>query len=174
MARPADSDYLTHAAVTRVRQSLLAHGHADTIEVLADSARTAAQAAQALGCDVGQIASSIVFSADSDAGLTPVLVVTSGRHRVDTDRVAASLGLPALHRVDADFVRLWSDFAIGGVSPVGWMSVHDLSVLRTVVDVALAEYPRCWAAAGHPHTVFATTHADLVRMTGGISCDVGD
>ena len=169
-----DSAYETHPAVMRVRDSLRACSHSDTVISLATSARTAAEAAAALGCDVGQIASSIVFSADVEAEHTPVLVVTSGRHRVDTRRVAEALNLPELHRVDADFVRQWSGFAIGGVAPVGWTSAHDLSTLRIVVDAALADYPRCWAAAGHPHTVFATTHADLVRLTGGLSCDVGD
>lgn len=174
MTHPDESAHLSHAGVARVRTALLTAGHADTIEVLADSARTAAQAAQALGCEVGQIASSIVFSAAGTDGPVPVLVVTSGRHRVDTERVAATLAVASLDRVDATFVRDWSGFAIGGVSPIGWSSSHDLTRVRIAVDAALADYDGCWAAAGHPHTVFATTHNELVRITGGISIRVGD
>ncbi|NBO46119.1 MAG: YbaK/EbsC family protein [Actinobacteria bacterium] len=182
-----------HPSVARVTSALLSYGHALNIRWLADSARTAAQAAQALGIDVGQIASSLVFThtrgtrrgddappSDAEGGhiTSPVLVITSGRHRVDTDALAVALGISSLGRADADFVRTWSGFAIGGVAPVGWQSMspstHDLARLTVVVDEALAHYPEVWAAAGHPHTVFPTTHDELLRMTGGRSLKVGE
>lgn len=182
-----------HPSVRRVIAALLTHGHAQDITWLADSARTAAQAAQALGVDVGQIASSLVFtqsirtqnnhdstsvSADEVFVEVPVLVITSGRHRVDTEALATALGIARLGRANADFVRTWSGFAIGGVAPLGWQptspSTHDLTRLTVVVDEALADYPVVWAAAGHPHTVFPTSHRELVRMTNGQSLRVGD
>lgn len=168
------TDHLSHPSVLRVRQALVERGHADLVRALADSARTAREAAAGLGVDVGQIASSIVFSRAERNRSLPVLVVTSGRHRVQTTLVCAALGLPELGRVDADFVREWSGFAIGGVSPVGWQSAHDLCDLVVVVDAALADYETCWAAAGHPHTVFPTSHDELVRITGGVSVVVGE
>lgn len=106
-----------HASVKRVRTELESHGVATEIRHLADTARTAVDAANVLEVEVGQIASSIVFKIDTDQGERPLLVVTSGRHRVDTAIVASALGVPKLGRADADFVRLWSGFAIGGVSP---------------------------------------------------------
>lgn len=112
-----------HSSVRRVRLELERHGVTTEIKHLADTARSALEAAQVLGVEVGQIASSIVFKISDDKGERPLLVVTSGRHRVDTELVARELGLEKLGRADADFVRSWSGFAIGGVSPVGWL--HD-------------------------------------------------
>ena len=112
-----------HASVKRVRTELESHGVVTEIRHLADTARTAIDAANVLEVEVGQIASSIVFKIDTDQGERPLLVVTSVRHRVDTEIVAAALQVPKLGRADADFVRLWSGFAIGGVSPIGWL--HD-------------------------------------------------
>ena len=130
---------------------------------LADSARTAAEAAAALGCEVGAIASSLVFAADGE----PLLVMTSGAHRVDTGLVAGLLGVQQVRRADADLVRTATGFAIGGVAPVG----HP-APLRTLVDTDLAQYDVIWAAAGHPHAVFPTSHDELLRLTGGTPAQV--
>ena len=132
---------------------------------LPDSARTAAEAAAAVGVDVGAIANSLVFWADD----RPLLVLTSGRHRVDTHALAAVLGKAHIGRATPDQVRAATGQAIGGVAPLG----HP-QPLETVVDVALADYPQVWAAGGTPHTVFPTTFGELVRITGGAALVVGD
>lgn len=124
---------------------------------------TAALAAQALGCEVGAIANSLVFEA---AG-SPVLILTSGSHRVDLDKVAADLELPALTRATPQFVKEHTGQVIGGVSPIG----HP-APLPTYLDRHLASYPVLWAAAGHPAAVFSTTSAELLRLTGAIEIDV--
>jgi prolyl-tRNA editing enzyme YbaK/EbsC (Cys-tRNA(Pro) deacylase) len=147
-----------HAAVARFRTELEARGGTGRIVVLPDTVHTAALAAAALGCEVGAIANSLLFDADS----SPVLILTSGAHRVDTGRVAEALGVGRLDRADPGFVRAHTGQAIGGVAPVG----HPAPI-RTLVDTALARYPVIWAAAGHPHSVFATTFEELVRITGG-------
>jgi prolyl-tRNA editing enzyme YbaK/EbsC (Cys-tRNA(Pro) deacylase) len=152
-----------HPNIERVTAALHAAGATGRPVVLDDAARTAAQAAAALGIEVGQIANSLVFDADGDA----VLVLASGAHRVDTAKVAALLGVAAVKRPDADFVRSRTGFAIGGVPPIG----HAVA-LRTLVDVSLAEHEAIWAAAGHPHAVFPTTYDELVRITGGSPADV--
>ena len=166
------------ATVLRVRAALAAADHLDGIRELSESARTAQEAADALGIAVGQIASSIVFGLPSESEPLPLLVVTSGRHRVDTERVAALLEVPRLLRADADFVRRWSGFAIGGVSPVGWQPDADLgpdvvSPHRILVDEELGEWDEVWAAAGHTHWVFPTSFSELVRITGGEAAEVG-
>jgi prolyl-tRNA editing enzyme YbaK/EbsC (Cys-tRNA(Pro) deacylase) len=140
-------------------------GVAGEVRVLPEPAPTAAAAAAQLGCEVGAIANSLVFAADG----APLLVMTSGAHRVDTARVAALAGAAAVTRADARSVRAWTGQVIGGVGPVG----HP-APLRTLVDAWLAKYDVIWAAAGHPHTVFPTSFAELVRITGGTSADVGD
>ena len=150
-------------AVERVAAVLAERGAAGTPVVLPDAARTAVDAAAALGVPVGAIANSLIFLA---AG-TPVLVLTSGAHRVDTGWLAGRLGLPALDRAAPEQVRAWTGQAIGGVSPVG----HP-QPLRTVVDRWLEQHEVVWAAAGHPHAVFATTSDELVRLTGGQLGDV--
>lgn len=151
---------LSRPAVARVRAALEAAGVAGEIRVLADSTRTAIDAAAALGVTVGQIASSIVFrTAEGE----PVLVITSGAHRVDAELVAATLDQTALERVDADYVKAVSGFSIGGVSPLGWADGAEPIVL---IDEDLAHYDVIWAAAGHPHAVFATTFAEL-RVAAG-------
>ncbi|MET0787698.1 MAG: YbaK/EbsC family protein [Cellulomonas sp.] len=136
----------------------------DVVE-LPDSARTAAEAAAAVGVDVGAIANSLVFWADDH----PLLVLTSGRHRVDTAALARRLGKAHVGRATPEQVRSATGQAIGGVAPVG----HP-GRLETVVDVALADYPQVWAAGGTPHTVFPTTFDELVRITGGAALVVGD
>ena len=160
-----------HPAVRRVTDALAGAGATGDVVVLDDHARTAAQAAEQLGVTVAQIANSLVFSVpDGDGGRTghrALLVLTSGGHRVDTAKVAAQVGAPRLDRATPDFVREWTGFAIGGVAPVG-----HLTPIQTLVDVALAEHDVVWAAAGHPRTVFATTFAELVAITGGTPSEV--
>ena len=152
-----------HPTVVRVAEILRAAGASGQPVQLEDSARTAAEAAAALGCDVGAIASSLVFTADGE----PLLVMTSGAHRVDTELVGQLLGAK-IRRADADVVRTATGYAIGGVAPVG----HP-APLRTLVDEALGQYDVVWAAAGHPHAVFPTTFDELVRITGGTPARVG-
>ena len=114
-----EEEVLSHPSVIRVRDYLQSVGVSGQVVALKDSARTAAEAAEALGIEVGQVASSIVFKLPNG---NPLLVITSGRHRVDTELVARNLGVEKLHRADADYVRSVSGFAIGGVSPVAWVS----------------------------------------------------
>jgi len=154
-----------HPNVVRVQDALLAAGAKGSVRTLDESARTAAEAAAALGVEVGQITNSLVFVADGE----PLLVLTSGRHRVDTARVAALVGVAKVSRADADFVREHTGVAIGGVSPVA--HPHPL---RTLVDVALNDYDVVWAAAGHTHAVFPTTFDELLTLTGGTPAEVGD
>jgi prolyl-tRNA editing enzyme YbaK/EbsC (Cys-tRNA(Pro) deacylase) len=132
---------------------------------LPERAPTAATAAAQLGCEVGAIANSLVFSADG----APLLVMTSGAHRVDVAKVAALIGATAVERADARSVRTWTGQVIGGVGPVG----HP-NPIRTLVDTWLDSYDVIWAAAGHPHAVFPTTYAELVRITGGTPAEVGE
>ncbi len=139
-------------------------GVAGAVQVLPESARTAAAAAEQLGCDVGAIANSLVFAADE----APLLVLTSGAHRVDTSLVADLVGAASVSRADARLVREWTGQVIGGVGPVG----HPARI-RTLVDVWLAKYDVVWAAAGHPHAVFPTSFDELVRITGGTPAEVG-
>jgi len=134
------------------------------VRVLPESAPTAAAAAAQLGCEVGAIANSLVFAADG----APLLVMTSGAHRVDTARVAALVGAAVVARADAKSVRAWTGQVIGGVAPVG----HPAPI-RTLVDVWLAKYDVVWAAGGHPHAVFPTAYDELLRITGGTSAEVG-
>ena len=157
---------LQNPSVQRVSAKLKELGVQGEINVLSDSARTAQEAADALGILVGQVASSIVFKLDDES---PLLVITSGRHRVDTKLVAEKLGVEKLHRVDADYVKEKSGFSIGGVSPVGW--VNSATIL---IDEALNDYEVVWAAAGHPHSVYPTTYNELIKCTGAKPMVVGD
>ncbi|ROS30589.1 YbaK/EbsC family protein [Cellulomonas sp. PhB150] len=141
-----------------VAEALDRAGVRGAVVALPDSAATAVLAAGALGCEVGAIANSLVFWADDK----PLLVMTSGRHRVDTAALARRLDREAIVRATPDQVRAATGQAIGGVSPVG----HPAPI-ETVVDEALADYTRIWAAAGTPHTVFPTSFEELVRITGG-------
>ena len=140
-----------------------AGGAAPHMVVFDEGVHTAAAAAAALGVEVGQIANSLIFDADGE----PLLVLTSGAHRVDTRKVAAALGLTKLGRATPDFVRAHTGQAIGGVAPLG----HPKPV-RTLVDTALAQYPEIWAAGGVPQVVFPITYAELVRVTGGTATEV--
>jgi prolyl-tRNA editing enzyme YbaK/EbsC (Cys-tRNA(Pro) deacylase) len=163
---------VAHPNVDRVTAALRAAGVDATPVELTASGRTAVEAAAALGCPVGAIASSIVFAVRRSADAPdrePLLVVTSGAHRVDVERVAKLLGVAEVGRADAAFVRAATGFPIGGVAPVA----HPQPV-RILVDNALAAYDVVWAAAGTPHAVFPTSFDTLVRMTGGQPADVGD
>jgi prolyl-tRNA editing enzyme YbaK/EbsC (Cys-tRNA(Pro) deacylase) len=146
-----------------VARELAAQGVAGQVRELAELAPTAATAAAQLGCAVGAIANSLVFDADGE----PLLVLTSGAHRVDTAKVAAELGIGKLRRADPEFVYASTGQRIGGVAPVG----HP-KPMRTLVDIALEPYDVVWAAAGHAHTVFPTSFEELVRITSGTAADV--
>ena len=150
--------------VDKFAQLLRDLGVSGQIKALPDSAKTAALAAAGIGCEVGAIANSLVFDADG----APLLVMTSGAHRVDTARVAALIGAESVGRADARSVREWTGQAIGGVAPVG----HPQPI-RTLVDTWLERYDQIWAAAGHPHTVFPTSYAELLRITSGTPAGVG-
>jgi prolyl-tRNA editing enzyme YbaK/EbsC (Cys-tRNA(Pro) deacylase) len=141
-----------------VHDSLRAAGISGEIVVLPDAASTAVLAAGALGIEVGAIANSLVFW--SDGG--PLLVMTSGAHRVDTSALADRLGRASIRRATAEQVRDATGQAIGGVAPTG----HP-EPLTTIVDEDLARYPEIWAAGGTPHTVFPLTFDELVRLTDG-------
>jgi prolyl-tRNA editing enzyme YbaK/EbsC (Cys-tRNA(Pro) deacylase) len=151
------------AAVTRFKEAHSAVGGGGRIVILPDSVHTAALAAEALGCEVGAIANSLLF----DAGGTPVLILTSGSHRVDTAATAARIGVPALKRATPEFVREHTGQVIGGVSPLA----HPAPV-PTYLDPALRQYAEIWAAAGHPAAVFSTTYDELLRMTGATEVEV--
>jgi prolyl-tRNA editing enzyme YbaK/EbsC (Cys-tRNA(Pro) deacylase) len=146
-------------SIQRVQEALRALGLGHEVVDLGLSARTAADAARAVGCRVDQIAKSLVFRL-RDSG-RPLLVVTSGANRVDEGKVAALVGEP-LERADADFVRTETGFAIGGVAPIG-----HARPLVTLIDEHLLRFEEIWAAAGHPNTVFRLTPDDLVTMTQG-------
>lgn len=158
---------LEKVAVKRAIESIQAKGMKGQVKLLSDSARTAQDAANALGIEVGQIASSIVFKLPSGGAL---LVVTSGRHRVDTEKVARDLQVARLDRADADFVKNISGYSVGGVAPIGWINRPEV----TLIDKALSDYQVVWAAAGHPHTVFPTNFDELLAATGGTAAVVGD
>lgn len=162
-----------HPAVLRVQEALRACGVNGEVKHLNDSARSAQEAADALGIEVGQVASSIIFGLPEEPERA-LLVITSGRHRVDTHRVADALGVEKLVRVDAEYVRRHSGFAIGGVSPVGWSPEGDLPEPLILIDNALNEYDVVWAAAGHPHAVFPSTYSELMSITSAEAMDIGD
>jgi prolyl-tRNA editing enzyme YbaK/EbsC (Cys-tRNA(Pro) deacylase) len=147
-----------HRNAEHVASALRALGVPGEVRELPEPAPTAATAAAQLGCEVGAIANSLVFSADAQ----PLLILTSGAHRVNTAKVAAEVGVEKLGRADPDFVYASTGQRIGGVAPVG----HPRPI-RTLVDIALAEYDVVWAAAGHAHTVFPTSFEELVRITSG-------
>jgi prolyl-tRNA editing enzyme YbaK/EbsC (Cys-tRNA(Pro) deacylase) len=155
-----------HANAERVIGALRAAGAsdaADGVQELSDSARTALEAAEALGVPVGAIVKSLVFAADGQ----PVLVLASGDHQVDTTKVAMVLGVGTVKRADAELVREATGFPIGGVAPVG----HPVP-LTTVIDQHLGDFEVVWAAAGTPHAVFPTSFDELVRISGGTPAEV--
>jgi prolyl-tRNA editing enzyme YbaK/EbsC (Cys-tRNA(Pro) deacylase) len=152
-----------HPNVEAVQNALAAAGAEGQVIMLPDAVSTAAAAAAALGVEVGQIANSLIFNADGG----PLLVLTSGAHRVDTAKVAELLGMQSIKRATPEFVREHTGQPIGGVAPLG----HPKPV-TTLVDIALGEFPVVWAAGGIPHAVFPTTFDELVRITGGTPSEV--
>jgi len=164
-------DVLKNSSVKRIITEMKSRGMSGEVTILSDSARSAAEAAAALGIQPGQIASSIVFKLPNG---DPLLVITSGAHRVNTELVAKNLGLEKLHRADADFVKAASGISIGGVSPIGWAPDAGVSQPVIVIDKALDAFDVVWAAAGHAHAVFPTTYSELLTQTKAAPMIVGD
>jgi prolyl-tRNA editing enzyme YbaK/EbsC (Cys-tRNA(Pro) deacylase) len=153
-------------AARRVAAALSERGHAGAIRLLDDSARSAAEAAVALGVSQRQIVKSLIFRGARSGA--PILALVAGTSRVDPQLLERHLGEP-VERADADWVRAQTGFAIGGVPPVG----HGPG-LRTVADSELAEISQLWAAAGTPHAVFPLGGADLVSLTGAELAPIAD
>lgn len=148
-----------HPSVRRVADALAVHGIADRIRILTEATHTSQAAADFLGCDVAQIAKSVIFRAAQSERC--VLVIASGRNRVNEKLVAAALGEP-LGKADADFVRAQTGFVIGGVAPVG-----HLHPPATFIDADLLQHAEIWAAAGMPNTLFRLTPGELQRIAPG-------
>jgi prolyl-tRNA editing enzyme YbaK/EbsC (Cys-tRNA(Pro) deacylase) len=146
-----------HPNCVLISQILQAAGLPGRVRILDEPAPTAVAAARQLGVPVGAIANSLIFRT---AEQEPLLVLTSGAHRVDTARVASLVGTAALSRASAEFVRTVTGQSIGGVAPVG----HPAPI-RTLLDTALAEFEQIWAAGGVPHAVFAISYSDLLALT---------
>ncbi len=164
-------DVLKNSSVKRIIAEMKNMGISGEVKILSESARSAAEAAAALGIEAGQIASSIVFKLPNG---DPLLVITSGAHRVDTELVAKNLGIEKLHRADADFVKAASGISIGGVSPIGWAPDAGINQPVIVIDQALNAFDVVWAAAGHAHAVFPTTYSELLTQTKATPMIVGD
>lgn len=154
-----------HPTSARILELLAAQGLHSQVRTLTDSTRTAAEAAAALGCEVGAIASSLVFLADGE----PILVLTSGSHRVDTDLLAGQIGADAVTRADAATVRRATGQPIGGVAPLG-----HAAPLRAYIDVELKKHGELWAAAGTPHSVFEISYDDLRRVANATEVTVDE
>jgi len=152
-----------HPNCDAVNQILQAAGLSGRVRMLDEAVSTARAAAQYLGCSVGAIANSLIFATDADE---PLLIMTSGAHRVDMIKVGNELGVE-LHRASPEFVREHTGQPIGGVAPVG----HPKPI-RTIVDRALAEFDELWAAGGVPHAIFPLTYRELLTITGGRESDV--
>lgn len=158
---------LEKSAVKRVIAAMQNYEIKGQIKVLSETAKSASEAASGLGIEVGQIASSLIFKLPDQS---PLLIITSGRHRVDTDLVASNLEVEKLERVDADYVKEKSGFSIGGVSPIGWLNSPSI----VLIDEALNDYSVVWAAAGHPHAVFPTSFNELKNALSAKVMKVGD
>ena len=152
-----------HPNVARVTDAARAAGVEISVERFPEGTRTAADAARAVGCEVGQIVKSLVFKADGRA----IVALVSGANRVDLGRLAAAAGATEARRADGDEARAATGFAIGGVPPFG----HATEVI-VLVDRDLLAYERVWAAAGLPDAVFAITPAELVGASGGTVADI--
>lgn len=158
---------LDHAGVQRVREALRLRGvQEQRVIALGDAVRTAAEAAAALGCEVGAIVKSLVFSHDGEDGeKQAVMALVAGDRQCDVAMLGRALGLPAVPgRADPALVRRATGFAIGGVAPLG-----HLEQLPIVIDGSLARFPLLHAAAGHPHAVFPLTYEELLEWTGGLA-----
>jgi prolyl-tRNA editing enzyme YbaK/EbsC (Cys-tRNA(Pro) deacylase) len=158
------SDPVLKGSARKVQEALAAKGFQMEIREFPESTRTAVEAAEAVGCAVGQIAKSLVFRGRSSG--RPLLAIASGGNRVDEKALARGSG-EKVSRADADFVREKTGFAIGGVPPVG-----HLEAPVTFIDRDLLAYDVVWAAAGTPNAVFAVKPADLVTLTGGEVADI--
>ena len=154
-----------HPNVSRVVEAAGAHGLAINVRRFPEGTRTAADAARAVGCEVGQIVKSLVFVADD----RPVLALVSGANRVDLGKLASAAGARAARRADGDEARAATGFAIGGIPPFG----HPTPT-TVLVDRALTAHEVVWAAAGLPDAVFEVRPADLVRASGGVIVDLAD
>ena len=152
-----------HPNCEAVNQILEAAGLPGRVRMLDEAVTTAQAAAQHVGCPVGAIANSLIFSTD---GGEPLLIMTSGAHRVDMIKVGEQLGV-GLRRASPQFVREHTGQPIGGVAPVG----HP-NPIRTLVDRALADFDQLWAAGGIPHAIFPLTYPELLALTGGVEADV--
>lgn len=152
-----------HPSIARFRDEHTRRGGRGDVVILPDEVHTAALAADALGCEVGAIANSLLFDADG----SPVLILTSGAHRVDTAAVAERIGVGSLKRASPDFVREHTGQVIGGVSPLA----HPAPV-PTYLDPWLRRHLVVWAAAGHPAAVFSTSYDELVTLTGATEVEV--
>ena len=153
------SDPVLSASAARVQAALLSAGVQTRVVEMPETTRTAADAAKAVGCEVGQIAKSLVFRGVSSG--EAILMITSGANRVDEAVVAQAVG-ERIEKASADFARERSGFAIGGVPPVG-----HATPMRTFIDQDLLRYDLIWAAAGTPNAVFQFSAFELPRMTGG-------
>jgi prolyl-tRNA editing enzyme YbaK/EbsC (Cys-tRNA(Pro) deacylase) len=153
-----------HPRVAAVVRLLADAGATGEVRMLPTEVRTAAAAAESLGVPLGAIVNSLVFTVDG----APLLVLTSGAHRVDETKVAGLLGVAHVAPAPADFVRRHTGQAIGGVAPIG----HPAPI-GTLVDVELARHDHVWAAAGHPSAVFPTSYEELLRLTAGTAAEVG-
>jgi prolyl-tRNA editing enzyme YbaK/EbsC (Cys-tRNA(Pro) deacylase) len=149
----------TSPSVQKVQEALKALGFSNEMLELHSTTRTSAEAAQAVGCRVEQIAKSIIFRGKQTD--QPILVIASGANRVNEKRIEGLIAEP-LGKADADYVRKHTGFVIGGVPPVG-----HLEKIEIFVDEDLLKYDEIWAAAGTPNAVFKLTPSDLIKMTGG-------
>jgi len=153
-------ELLARPAVRRVVEVLTGMNSPASVIVLAETARTAEDAANSLNCELGAIVKSLVFRVDSQ----PVMALVAGDRRCNTTALPIALGLEGkAKRADADMVQAATGFTIGGVAPVGFPAP-----LPLVIDASLARFEAIYAAAGHPHCVFGTTLAELERLTGGL------
>ncbi len=165
MSEESQADAQHPESVERFRAALAAHGASGDVVRLGGNAHTAQAAAEGLGITPAQIANSLIFLADGE----PVLVMSSGGHRVDTNKISAAFGGKKITKANADDVRAATGYVIGGVSPVGLATP-----LPTLVDTFLAQFESIFSAGGHPAYVYKTTFAELVRMTGGTPTDVAE
>lgn len=169
MAAMADTDPRSEG-FQRVSAALAAHAHPHAPRWLDVAARTAQEAADALGVTLGQIAKSVVFRCKAGGEERAVLVITSGDKRVDEAKLKAHTG--PLGRADADFVKARTGFSIGGVSPAGFAPADGGAPPQLFIDRELFRFDIIWAAAGHPNGVFKLTPAELERLTGAPVIDV--
>ncbi len=153
-------------AAARVQEALTALGFGHRVIEFAQTTRSSAEAAAAIGCTVAQIAKSILFKGATSGA--PIMVIASGVNRIDERKVAALIG-EKLRKADADFVRAATGFAIGGVPPVG-----HARPIRKVIDRDLLEFERIWAAAGTPNAVFSLAPEELLRIAGGEPADIAE